>query len=140
MKKISYCLLLAVLSVCKTSLAQSPMIVAQLSFLNQTTPVPPTPLVTPTGNAFYRVSVYAEVTKTDQTGSSMCITFGWTDNVTERSQVVKVWTSPEAGPQWAYSTILTQVIGGQPLTYSGQKCGGEQAEPMDVFITVEQLM
>src|SRR5882757_9204647 len=59
----------------------SPLIVAKGKLRNQSAPIPTTTIFTPTQDGLYRLSVYATVTKTDQSSQSYWFfNLGWTDD------------------------------------------------------------
>lgn len=143
MRRFTDCVLLVILLV-HGAFAQSPKIVAKVALTNQSNAIPPTALVTPADAALYRVSAYMTVTSYNETGARWCFNIGWTDDVSQRSKQFQVDNTQNNGtPTWIFTTIVARDVGGKPLGYSvantGQGCQGEQFQPFDLFITVEQI-
>jgi hypothetical protein len=116
-------------------LAQSPVIVAQVSLRNQNRSIRPTALVTPTTGGVYRISAYMATAKASF-HSSWATYLNWTDDYEHTFQSVPV----TVGGDKLYSQAIVIVRGASnvPITYS-VGFGGELAQPYDLFITVEQL-
>jgi hypothetical protein len=81
MRKIAIYLLVIGSFTVQRSLAESPVIVAQIAVDNQTSPIPRTVILTPTSDAFYRVSVYLNFTRNNNSNAEVCLNIQWTDKV-----------------------------------------------------------
>jgi hypothetical protein len=120
--------------------AQSPKIIAEVALTNQTDPIQSTKLANPDADALYRVSVYVEVTATNQYGAAWCLTVGWTDPVAPRSKQLVIDTSHDTGePVWTYTSIVARDVADKPLGYAVSQCAAGPIAPYDLFITVGQL-
>jgi|SRR5580700_1734987 hypothetical protein len=141
MRSLTACLVI-LLGLCGSGFGQAgkvPVIAANVSIVNQTGQIPPTVLLTPTGNSLYRVSVYFSVlTPGSQNGGNLwCVNITWTDDGQKRTKTAQVNTSTVGN----YTTLVIPVraIANQPLSYSLVGCDGIAPEPYDLLITVEQL-
>jgi len=127
MQRGTFCLLLLFAGVSLCSFAPNtrpvlPRVVRSVSLTNQTNPIPTTPLLTPTANALYRVSVYMvekfpHISACGNTCGVLVANFQWTDD-----GGTQVMSSP--GPDVALNTpiaINLAAAGGNTLVRSKQQ-------------------
>ncbi len=122
-----------------SAFAQSPVIVANVSLLNQISTIFPTTLVTPSSDALYRITAYMEMTKTNTSNWSWCANFFFNDGLRKRGVGVEVETNSDNDV--SSGVFVAADKAGVPLTYSVTDCSGTKRgkEPFNLFFTIEQL-
>ncbi|HZQ68344.1 MAG TPA: hypothetical protein VFA68_07475 [Terriglobales bacterium] len=119
-----------------SAFAQSPVIVAQVTLLNQFGKIAPATLLNPTTNGVYRITGYMTVLPTDKKPlgkwdpsivwddeTNIFQTFSWEVNPTQRT---------------GQGVIVVRTLAGRPIVYYVN--GGSATNfNYDLFITVEQL-
>ncbi len=130
----------------------TPQIVAKGKLPNQTAPIPPTTIFTPTQTGLYRLSVYGTLLKTGTTGLTWEFNLAWTDDAGAQSiptlisaydfqtgpfgQLYNLYgnTAPIAGP----ATVF-EAKAGQPITYSVTAAGDPDGTTYSLYYTLERL-
>jgi len=124
----------------------SPVIVARGKQMNQTAPIPPTTIFTPSQDGLFRLSMYGTMTTIDPNSQSgWRYTLTWTDaSDTVNIQVLFASSDNEAGrwagfsgePAW---TPAFQAKAGIPVTYSITQNGPPDSSVYALYWAVERL-
>jgi hypothetical protein len=112
------------------TISSEPVIVAQLSFVNQSQPINGT-LFTPATNGVFRISSYANTTQCCQASSFQ---FGWTDEI--GAHVTSDPSFVDLFIPFIERIHVVRSIGGQAITYTALDPSDSQ---YSWYITVEQL-
>ena len=132
----------AVLLIAGISSAQkSPVIVKQVTLLNQTDYIKPTKLVTPTNDAIYRLSVYFERVPGSDTSADYFLNLRWTDATGNVTKVLDICNGNGCvAPRSIQLTYTIRAVAGSPVGYSvTASVQPPLPTPYNAFITVEQL-
>jgi hypothetical protein len=126
----------------------SPLIVAKGKLVNQTAPIPTTTIFTPIQTGFYRLSVYATVTKTDPSSQSYWnFNMGWTDDAKAVAVNNILYTTGNVSGPFSYPNLGTiggtsapfEAKAGTPVTYSVTQDNGPDSSAYSLYYTLERL-
>lgn len=136
MKTARLLIVLLIVLVSVAAFGQSPVIVAQVSVLNQNSRIPPTILVTPVTSGIYRISVYMVASKISTSHWSLGLS--WTDEVQDQN-TPHFWVQVPANvfSTYSHATQIVRAVAGKPINYS--VAGNARGVTYNLFITVEQL-
>jgi hypothetical protein len=119
--------------------AQSPVIVAQVSLLNQQNTIPTTTLVTPATNGVYRVSAYLIGSKYDNQ-NEWNVGLLWKDEIGQEKTIQNWLIAPNNQiPLYSQAMQILRATAGNPITYHVGVLGTPRGVTYNLFITVEQL-
>jgi hypothetical protein len=113
-----------------------PIIEADVSFLNQSSLLSPTPLFTPTEDDNFIVSVYLEISPAAAPSTFLQYVVAWTDDFQQQSRADSANSSP-AGATFALSVFRIRGRAGEPITIQTQS--PTPAFPYSLYATVESL-
>ncbi len=126
----------------------SPPIVAKGKLVNQTAPIPPTTIFTPTQNGLYRLSAYATVTTGTCGGSTWSYTPQWTDDsglLSTTNEILQSNGSCLGSFILGYAgystgaTVTFEAKGGTAITYSVTQQGPPDGTAYSLYYTLERL-
>jgi len=138
--RLARLLVLAVIVLASASaLDQSPVIVAQLTLLNQNNQIPPTVLLTPATHGIYRVSAYMTELATKFTVGTYNLVLNWSDEAGGPEQSPPSWVELPAN-RYSSGTLIVRSVAGKSIQYYVNGSNGTKTNfSYNLFITVEQL-
>ena len=117
----------------------SPLIVATVQLLSQTTGIPPTNIFTPQADGLFRISVYTTTTKSHPHALGWFFHLRWSDDGRQHDAVGPHVVGHPAGV-WETWTSTFSAKAGTPVTFSVVRRGENPAGmTYDLLFTVEQL-
>jgi hypothetical protein len=140
-------LCIAVLLLPTFVLAQSPQIVAKAKLPHQTATIPTTTIYTPAQTGLYRLSIYATLTKTDNSASYWLVNVSYTDDAGPYTlnELLYTGSDNEIGPLWLFGSspvgavIPFEAQAGTPITYSVTQNGPPDNSAYSLYYTLERL-
>lgn len=98
-----------------TALAQSPVIVAQVSLFSESQSIAPTTLFTPSNSGVYRISAYM-FTKNAVNSGYWSLHLKWVDDDNSR-ETPKFWVQVTSKPRYSQGSEIVRAVAGQPISY-----------------------
>lgn len=127
-----------------------PVIVAKGRLVNQTTQIPATTILTPNEDGIYRLSVYATITKPDQSSASQWyVNASWTDDSGPQAATLEAGYANLSGQFGTYNFFFGPSGGGPsaafeakastPISYSISQFGEPDESAYSLYYTLERL-
>ena len=119
--------------------ASFPCVVATTTLTKQAHGIPPTGLLTPTGDGTFRISAYLTTSKpTSADAGEWQLYFRWNDGLRANHWVIATASSP--GTNAGNGTVVVHAIAGQPVEYrTAIVAGTTGGMKYDLYIVLEQL-
>lgn len=121
------------------NLVTTPQIVATVSLTNQTAPISPTTLLTPTQSGTYRISAVMVITAANSGAGYWTTNLGFAPDTGPATDSIAQVNSAQLGGGINLYTAAFRSDAGQPITYSVIDHDGALGSTYELFLVLEKL-